>query len=246
MGMKPTANQLVFLEPSKADPQPFTTSDTVAEYSGNSHHAIQQLISKYESDFKDFGVIAFEMRKPLAGSKGGRPEIIYHLNEQQATLLITYLKNTKYVRMFKKELMHQFYEMRRLLLERQSAQWQQARSEGKAARRLETEAIKAFVGYAAANGSKRPEMYYKHFTTMAYTALGIEKGQRNVLPASVLMNLRTVEQVVDRAIREEIAAGTEYHQAFQNAKAKVQQLTALVCAPLPMPARLTGTRHNEN
>lgn len=41
-----------------------------------------------------FGVIAFEMRKPPTGSKGGRPEIVYRLNEEQATLLMTYLKAT--------------------------------------------------------------------------------------------------------------------------------------------------------
>lgn len=216
-------------------------SDIIAKHSRNGHHAVQQLISKYESDFKDFGVIAFEMRKPPAGSKGGRPEIIYHLNEQQATFLITLLKNTKHVRAFKKELVRQFYEMRRLLLERQSAQWQQARSEGKAVRRLETDAIAAFVDYAAANGSRHPEMYYKHFTTMAYSALGIEKGQRNILPASVLLNLRTVEQVIDRAIRKELAAKTEYHQAFRNVKAKVEQLTTLVFAPLPALAARNTT-----
>ena len=192
--MIPTANQLVFLEPSKVNPQPFTTSEVIAEHSGNSHHAVQQLIGKYESDFKEFGIIAFEMRK-IGGR--GRPEMIYHLNEEQAMLLMTYLKNTEQVRAFKKELVRQFYEMRRLLLERQSAQWQQARSEGKTVRRLETDAIKAFVDYAIANGSKSAERYYIHFTNLAYDALGIEKGQRDVLPASVLLNLRTVEQVID-------------------------------------------------
>lgn len=36
----------------------------------------------------------------------------YILNEQQATLLITYLRNTKPVRAFKKELVKAFFEMR--------------------------------------------------------------------------------------------------------------------------------------
>lgn len=79
---------LVFLDPNKIDAIPFTTSDVVAEFAGIQHHAVQQIISKHESDFKEFGVIAFEMRKPPAGSRGGRPETIYHLNEEQATLLV--------------------------------------------------------------------------------------------------------------------------------------------------------------
>ncbi len=218
--------KLVFLG-GKAD-EPYTTSDIIAEHSGNKHHAVQQLIAKYEADFKEFGIIAFEMRK-IGGR--GRPETIYHLNEEQATLLLTYLKNTPQIRAFKKELVRQFFEMRRLLMERQSAQWQQTRSDGKAVRRLETDAIKAFVDYAAANGSKHAERYYVIFTTMAYKTIGIESGKRELLPAATLRDLQMVEQIVERALWSELAAGTEYHAAFQNVKAKVQQIAALAFAP---------------
>lgn len=48
----------------------------------------------------------------IKGSLGGRPRKIYHLNEQQATLLVTYLDNTKPVREFKKNLVSAFFEMR--------------------------------------------------------------------------------------------------------------------------------------
>ena len=66
-----------------------------------------------------FGVLSFEMTKPLKGSKGGRPQKTYHLNEQQATLLITYLDNTPEVNQFKKNLVHEFYRMRKELNQRQ-------------------------------------------------------------------------------------------------------------------------------
>lgn len=42
----------------------------------------------------------------------GRPEKLYRLNEQQATLLITFLKNTKQVANFKENLVKAFFEMR--------------------------------------------------------------------------------------------------------------------------------------
>ena len=128
---------IVFLEPNKIDSEPFTTSDVIAESAGIKHHAIQQLIFKHEADFKEFGVFAFEMRKPPTGSKGGRPETIYHLNEQQATLLMTYLKNTERVRAFKKELVRQFYAMRQEILKRQTG-----RAELKPIRRELTDVIK--------------------------------------------------------------------------------------------------------
>ncbi len=40
--------ELVFLEPNKIDAVPFTTSEVIAEFSEVKHHAVQQLITKYE------------------------------------------------------------------------------------------------------------------------------------------------------------------------------------------------------
>lgn len=157
------------LAPQQAAGEPYTTSEIIAAGAEVQHHAIQQLISTYQQDFEEFGIIAFEMRK--TGGRG-RPEIIYHLNEQQATLLMTYLKNTEIVRAFKKELVRQFYAMRSLLLERASPVWQDARSLGKEIRRQETEAIKRLVDYAAAQGSRKAGWYYANLSKLA-DALGV-------------------------------------------------------------------------
>ena len=209
----------------------YTTSEVIAENAEVQHHAVQQLIMKYGKDFEEFGIIAFEMRKPPAGSKGGRPETIYRLTEEQATLLMTYLKNTERVRAFKKELVRQFYAMRKILwrqqFERQTEAWQTARIEGKKVRRMETDEIKLFVEYAAASGSKQPDWYYTAFTKLAHTAVGITSGGRNASTAGQLLDLRTVERVISRAIVHEIGNHTEYHQAFQNVKVKVLQVAAL-------------------
>ena len=105
---------LVFLEPNKIDSEPFTTSDVIAECAQVQHHAVQQLIARYESDLKEFGVLAFEMRTVKTNLTK-----IYHLNEPQATRILTFLKNTLPVREFKKNLVRQFYAMRNELLRRQ-------------------------------------------------------------------------------------------------------------------------------
>lgn len=223
-----TVQDLVFLEPNKARSVPFTTSDIIAEHTGISYRSIQRTIEKQIGRLERFGIMRFEIT--LSG-KAGRPKKVYRLNEEQATLLITFLKNTDVVADFKVELVRQFYAMRRLLMERQSEQWRQARSGGKAVRRLETDAIKAFVDYAADGGSEHAGHYYGAFTTMVYKALGIESGRRNVLPAATLRDLQMTEQVVERAIWAELAAGTEYHEAFQNVKGKVQQIAALAFVP---------------
>ena len=145
---------IVFLEPDKIDSEPFTTSDVIAEFAGVNHHAIQQMISKYEKDLYEFGKVAFEMR-PLPESRTKQSILVYHLNEQQATLLMTYLKNTERVRAFKKELVRQFYAMRQELLKRQTG-----RAELKLIRRELTDVIK----------EQEPEdqWAYKKYTDLAY------------------------------------------------------------------------------
>lgn len=96
--------------------EPYTTDKIIAEHSGNSLHAVKVLIYNHKQDFEDFGILSFEMTK-LPGR--GRPQKTYHLNEQQATLLITYLDNTPQVNQFKKSLVREFYRMKQELTTRQ-------------------------------------------------------------------------------------------------------------------------------
>lgn len=99
--------QLVFIEDQQ---EPFTLSSVIAEYGQVSHETVQSLIRKREKDLEEFGIIGFEIRKLNEGA--GRPKKVYHLNEQQATLLITFMRNTAPVIQFKKALVKAFYDMR--------------------------------------------------------------------------------------------------------------------------------------
>ena len=96
--------------------EPYTTDKIISECSNNQLDNVKHLIRNHKRDFEEFGVLGFEIRK-LNGR--GRPIKTYHLNEQQATLLITYLDNTPEVNQFKKNLVHEFYRMRKELNQRQ-------------------------------------------------------------------------------------------------------------------------------
>ena len=98
--------ELVYMDGRK---EPYTTSEIIAECAEVKHDTVQSLIRNHQEDFESYGIIGFEIRK-LDGR--GRPMKIYRLNEQQATLLITYLKNTEPVRRFKMNLVKAFFEMR--------------------------------------------------------------------------------------------------------------------------------------
>lgn len=127
---------------------------------------------------------------------------------------------------------NRFHEMERTLMERQSPQWQQARLEGKKTRRMETEAIKAFVAYATAAGSKNADKYYIHFTKLADKAVGI--ADRDAASTAKLLDLRVVEMIIEKAVLAEMTAGTEYHQAFHNVRDRMRQISVLAFMPVPV------------
>jgi phage regulator Rha-like protein len=158
--------KVVFTATLKLDDEPFTTSEVIAQYAGVDRHTVQQMTVRHQKRLEKFGVIAFEMRKPLKGSKGGRPKKVYRYNEQQATLLVTFLDNTDTVADFKTELVRQFYAMKQELLERRVL-----RQSGKATRLSLTDAIKASP---VLNDSHD----YSNFTRLVFkTALGHQPSQ---------------------------------------------------------------------
>lgn len=159
-------NELVFIDPAKIGSVPFTTSDVIAEFAGVQHHTITRLLRDHKADFEEFGFYGFEIHKVTEGK--GRPEKVYRLNEAQATLLMTYLKNTPVVRAFKVELVRQFYEMRRELTKRAIAKAGRV-----PVRRGLTDAIRDCIPE-----SPHKDMKYKQYTDLAYkAALGKNAAQ---------------------------------------------------------------------
>ena len=88
-----------------------TTSLAIAEGVGNPHKSVIQLIRQNVSDLNDFGGVAFE-NAPFETAGGTQSREVAILNEQQSTLLLTYMRNNDVVRKFKKRLVKAFFEMR--------------------------------------------------------------------------------------------------------------------------------------
>ena len=208
-------NDLVFLAPNTQEP--FTTSDVIAEFAEVKHHAIQQMIQKHESDFKEFGKLAFEMR-PLPESRTKQKAKIYYLNEEQATLLMTYLKNTAQVRAFKKELVRQFYAMRFELYKVQAA-----KMERRPVRVSMTDAIKALPD------SPHKAMKYGQYTNLAYLlALGKtasqvrkERGAKKRANASDYLTAEEISLVAE--IENKIGVLIGIGMSYQEVKASLME-----------------------
>lgn len=206
-------NDLVFLAPNTREP--FTTSDVIAMFAGIQHHTVTRLIQQHEADFKEFGILRFEIEE-IKGR--GQPAKHYQLNEEQATLLMTYLKNTAQVRAFKKELVRQFYAMRFELYKVQAA-----KMERRPVRVSMTDAIKALPD------SPHKAMKYGQYTNLAYLlALGKtasqvrkERGAKKRANASDYLTAEEISLVAE--IENKIGVLIGIGMSYQEVKASLME-----------------------
>jgi len=99
--------------------QPMTTSLTIAEGVELQHKNVLELIRKHLDSLTEFGGVAFETR-PFDTPGGVQQREIAWLNEPQATLLITFMRNSETVVRFKVALVKAFYELREQLARKPS------------------------------------------------------------------------------------------------------------------------------
>lgn len=209
-------DSLVFYEAKKNDV--FTTSKDIAKGAEISHKKIKLAIRKYKNRLEHFGKMVVRYETTFKGQK----ETLYDLNEQQATFLITLLKNTDKVLDFKEDLVRQFYKLKEIVREKNTKDWEFQRLVNKTTRKLETDQIKIFVEYAKEHGSKHADKYYTNFTNLANKCAQIYN--RDFSEFKKLKNLEMVEKVINKEIERQISKKVEYHKAFRNIKAKVQMI----------------------
>ena len=147
---------------------------------------------------------------------------IYHLNEQQATLLLTFLRNTPVVIEFKKELVRQFFAMRKELMNIKAI-----KAERKPLRTSMTDAIKALPD------SPHKQFKYSQYTDLAYTAalgrtarqLRKERGADKGATASDYMNADELAAVasMENRISVLLDVGMSYQQ-IKNSLLRVKRL----------------------
>lgn len=207
------------------DDVPRVDSRMIASELGNEHPYTYRMIAKYKNDFEEFGKVRFEN----APSTSGQTIKIALLNEDQCYLLLTYSKNTERARKLKRKLVREFGRLRRQAERRAEREWQQARLEGKDARRHETDTIQAFVQYATGQGSRNARKYFINLTKMTYKAMGLVEqglktpgGLRNLLTGMELTFLAGAEYVCANALTDGMKEGLHYKDVYILAKERVE------------------------
>lgn len=210
----------------------FTNSWIIAENIGREHASITYNIKKYEKDLRELGSLRFSSSGTRTKITRGQERKIYELNEQQAIFLMTLLDNSPMVLEFKKALACEFVRMRRFILERQTAQWQQSRLIGKQVRRDETDVILTkLIPHAEAQGSRNTEKLYMVYSKLVNQTLGIEAGQRDNLPLAYIDAIKFLENAIENIISIEVDKGTHYKEIYQICKAKCQIIKELAFLP---------------
>jgi phage regulator Rha-like protein len=211
-------------------------SRLVASELGVKHKAFLETVRKYLTDLQGFGKVPFETA-PLSS---GQTEVFCWLNEEQATFAMTLSRNSSKVIECKKKLVRGFYAAKKLLQQRENAEWVEARNSGKRSRKQETDGIKAFVAYAKEQGSQSAEKYYMSISKMENKALFLVEQKypnlRDVLGVAELGLIAVADTIVFNALREGIERKLHYKDIYKLAKERVETLAAAhgkVLVPAP-------------
>lgn len=107
------------------DGEPRASSEVIAKGVKQQHASVIKLIRKHQVSFEGFGPLGFEIRKGRALRQGGfaKGTEFAMLNEHQAGLLISFMRNTEPVIDFKVALIREFFRMRDALERRDMTVW---------------------------------------------------------------------------------------------------------------------------
>ncbi|HER9148737.1 hypothetical protein JavanS153_0004 [Streptococcus satellite phage Javan153] len=180
--------ELVYLDGKK---EPYTLSSIIADCANISHHAVQEHIRKQQKRLERFGKVSFQMR-PLPSGQQAKD---YILNEQQATLLITFLKNTEQVATFKENLVKAFFEMRD-----EVAEFRLQRALEKPRRKTLTEAIKCWENAPKHAYSSMTNLLLKGVTGRNKTQLMKECDSQNGIDSLTSAELIAYQRLEEMAI----------------------------------------------
>ncbi|HEL2054048.1 TPA: Rha family transcriptional regulator [Streptococcus suis] len=180
--------ELVYMDGRK---EPYTLSSIVAECAEVKHRHLKMLINKHKDRLERFGKVHFK----ISPSKSGQNVRDYILNEQQATLLITFLKNTEQVANFKENLVRAFFEMRD-----EVAQFRYQRALEKPKRKALHEAIETWQEAPKRAHSTVTNLLLKGTTGMNKRQLVAHRGGHNGIDSLTSQELIRYQALEDMAI----------------------------------------------
>ncbi len=180
-------------------------------YKLTQHHTITKTIRKYQARFEQFGKVGFKIQ----AMESGQNTKDYILNEQQATLLVTFLKNTEQVATFKTNLVKAFFEMREEL-----SKFRMQRALEKPKRKTLHDSIETWEQAPKHAHSTMNNLLLKAVTDMNAKQLMAERGGYNGIDS---LTSEELEQY--QAFEDMVIAMIGLNMTYQNIKSMVRKRT---------------------
>ena len=219
--------ELVFLKGK----EPVTTSLVIAEGTNNQHESIMRLINEHKARFERWGAIYFSDLK--SGNKNGdlrgRPTRFAFLNEQQATFLVTLLRNNDIVLDFKSELVDRFWKMREILLNQQNEEWRAIRQAGKRGNQDMCDAIHDYIiPLAREAGSLAPDkVFYINYQKMVNKAACVQPNSRDNQPLGQLYEIEKLQGMVTASVKGLAAKGEDFKTIYHDTKQTLENYSRI-------------------
>jgi len=215
---------------------------------GIDHISMKKLITKHKSEFLSFEDGQKELKKRLISGisnarnkfeKRGRKQVEFLLSEHQAMYLILLSKNNEQVVKFKGYVTRTFFKQRKfiskIIAQKQNAEWLEKRKSGAVTRRISTDVMQEFIGYANSQGSQSADKYYIVITKMEmrilfdFDYLQIKNANlRNFLNESQLSALEKADEIIERALKEGMKKDMFYKDIYKLAKDRVERFADLI------------------
>jgi len=234
---------------------PLTSTKVIEFYTEVKHQNILQLFRRHEESIKKFGVIMFEKWKPKKGSRGGRPETFYYLNEEQFTFFIMLMANSEKVVNLKIELNKQFHQLRKALLQselnKQNEEWLESRKNGKQARKELVDAIEKLrkihiTNKPDSNYAKNPRTMYSNFTRIIDKSLFdikvSSKNKRDLMTTKQLNNLGVAEIAIAKIIYKAIDNNKDAKETYKLIQNEIEPYVKFLGGKTPIIDVLLGTQ----
>jgi hypothetical protein len=215
---------------------PRVSTNTISLKTENEHRSIIRLIEDNIWDFLDFWKleewkenIKCDLKSQIRKWKSK----VYHLNEWQSYLLITYLRNNDIIRWFKKTLIKEFLKMKNLLTNFKNEPWRdEMRLSWIPVRKTFTDAINSLYEYiketnpnsSYITADKWKQRLYSGYTKAINNIFEIQikvKNLRDFCNNKQLWNLKTLEENLTDIIYDEINKKTFYKDIYKIIKEKV-------------------------
>ncbi len=190
-------------------------SRIIAKHLDVRHRDTFELIKRYVDEFREFGLIPFQTEK-IKGR--GRPEKFALLNEPQATVLLTYGRNTDRARALKRQLVRAFFEFKnqKAIHDAYLPGYHELHHE-----------IAVLAQRAKEAGSRTDEaIFHININKLVNKTIGIEAGARGQLNPLQKLMVANVQIVIRNAVHRAIQAGQNHRAAYRDARNVAQYFTA--------------------